>query len=463
MSIFAVVTICIVAVVCVIPLWLRPKALVGITLLGVLFVRTVTHLTGATVLDNLDDGLVLLTVLRACVERLSVRQSLRVSFPGIYAFVGFACFGIASILMRPPFDLSVALGGTFLACKAFVFGWAVAQFSWAPSDVRKMLRSGAWIVAFILVAAIPNALFPSQWSSVMSVNGGVIKRYGLPSMIGPFIHPFDLAFAASMSTVAIMAYRRHIAKSRISAVLLCGGAIATFLSFRRKDLLGLVTAMTALAQRFRWNGVLIAGFLCLPIAVVLAWPEISNQFQSISDDYLTTESQEARTVLTLGAWNLSTEYFPLGAGFGRYASRTAALVYSPEYFKLGFQTVYGLGPGVGQGSFLTDTSWPAILGETGIIGTLFFLLALFLLLRRALFWERRSDSPELRWIGATAIGWLILTLFQSTGAAVFTSPPMYAFLLGLVGLGVSLNRYEKNKPSTLMRDHEIQEIPHERP
>ncbi|MDR7160113.1 hypothetical protein [Arthrobacter sp. BE255] len=428
---------------CLVPLWFRPKLLVASALLCVLFVRTLTHLSGIEPLANLDDALVLLTVLRALVQRLSPgSQAVSAGFPGSIAFLGFASLGFLSALLRQPLDPTVVISGSFLATKAILFGWAVAQFQWQPKDVRKMARSAAFVVTIILGATAINAIIPGTWSSVFSVNGAPIVRYGLPSMIGPFIHPFDLAFAMSMSAIAIMSYRRYVGKSHFSAVLLAGSSIATFLSFRRKDLLGLLASTVILAQRFRWNGVLLGGFLCLPLAVVLAWPEITNQFQTINDAYFSAESSEARTVLSLGALQLANEYFPFGAGFGRYASRTAAIEYSPEYFRLGFNAVYGLGPGVGQGAFLTDTSWPAILGESGIFGTACFAFGLVLIFSRAISWERRGVTNEMKWIGATTIGWLILTLFQSTGAAVFTSPPMFAFFLGIVGLGTALQKYE---------------------
>lgn len=432
-----------VGTVCIVPLWFRPKLLVASTLLCVLFVRTLTHLSGIATLANLDDALVLLTVLRATIQRLSPSdQQVGAGFPGGLAFVGFASLGFFSALLRQPLDPMVVISGSFLATKAILFGWAVAQFHWQPNDVRKLAHSAALVVTVILGATVINAVIPGAWSKVFSVNGAPIVRYGIPSMIGPFIHPFDLAFAMSMSAIAIMSYRRYVGKSRFSAIILAGSSIATFLSFRRKDLLGLLTSGVILAQRFRWNGVLLGGFLCLPVAVVLAWPEITDQFQTISDSYFSAESSEARTVLSLGALQLANEYFPFGAGFGRYASRTAAIEYSPEYFRLGFNSVYGLGPGVGQGAFLTDTSWPAILGESGIFGTTCFGFGLVLILSRAISWERRGVTNEMKWIGATTVGWLVLTLFQSTGAAVFTSPPMFAFFLGMVGLGTALQRYE---------------------
>lgn len=58
----------------------------------------------------------------------------------------------------------------------------------------------------------------------------------------------------------------------------------------------------------------------------------------------------------------------MGAGFGTYGSFSAAKYYSPLYVKYGFEGSYGMSSNDYQ--FLTDTYWPMLLGQFGIIGTL---------------------------------------------------------------------------------------------
>ena len=45
-----------VAALALIPLWLKPKVLVGVALLVILFVRTLAHLSGVTALSNADEA-----------------------------------------------------------------------------------------------------------------------------------------------------------------------------------------------------------------------------------------------------------------------------------------------------------------------------------------------------------------------------------------------------------------------
>ncbi|WP_395640191.1 hypothetical protein [Pseudolysinimonas sp.] len=441
-TVFYAVTLSVLAGLALIPLWLKPKLLIGVAIVVILFVRTLAHLSGFAALSNADDGLVALVVVRAVFELRPHR--VRPSYPGMIFFLLFLVCGVAGSLLSPFFSPSILLSGAFLAIKGVLLGWAVAQFPWTPDDIRRAYRFGGGLVVVVLVATVLNAAAPGAWASVFAVQGETIDRYGLPSLSGPFIHPFDLAFFSAMAAVAIYAYRHVIGPSRFTSVLLVGTTLATFFSFRRKDLLGLLAALFSLATLTRRMRGVVAAVLVLPILVVIAWDEISAQVDQVVGSYLTVDSGEARTVLTLNAFELANHYAPLGAGFGRYASRTAATTYSPEYFRLGLENSYGLGPGL-RGFFLTDTSWPAIIGETGYLGTLMFLLAFVAIVLRARQWTL-GEEPMLRMIGFTALGWTILTVFQSTGAAVFTSPPMFGLLFSILGLGAALERRPEAVP-----------------
>ncbi|WP_207453798.1 hypothetical protein [Desertivibrio insolitus] len=430
----------------------RPKLLVAIALVAVLFVRTLTHLTGLQQVDVLDDALVVLCVISGLIVR--IRRGRAAHYPGFGFFCAFAVAGALSGVLHPELDLTVLASGVFLATKGILFGWAVAQLDWTEYDVIRSFRTGAVVVAVILGCCIANAVAPEAWAATFSPQGGIIYRYGLPSLMGPFVHPFDLAFVASMAGIAVLAYRMHIGRGALSMILFVGTALATIGSFRRKDSLGLLVSSGVLAAVSRNAKWLTVAFVALPIVILLAWDELLEEAQALSSAYFTVDSREARTVLTLGAYTVAGDYFPFGAGFGRYGSRTAAVNYSNEYLRLGFHTVHGLGFTEGTGNFLTDTSWPAILGEAGVFGAAFFVLGLLAMARRAWRW-RALDSPAARLLGTTGIGWIILTLFQSLGAAVFTAPPGFAFLFGLVGIGAAIEHGRRREPQRKERSQEL--------
>jgi len=76
----------------------------------------------------------------------------------------------------------------------------------------------------------------------------------------------------------------------------------------------------------------------------------------------------ARVSLYLNSFNVLKDYFPLGSGFGTYASYASSKYYSSLYYDYGMNTVYGLEPDPQNGNFIADTYYPSIIGEFGIFG-----------------------------------------------------------------------------------------------
>ena len=65
---------------------------------------------------------------------------------------------------------------------------------------------------------------------------------------------------------------------------------------------------------------------------------------------------------------MARDHLPIGAGFGMYGSHLSRAEYSPIYAQYGLDRVPLLGPD--QPYAVTDTYWPMVLGETGLIGLL---------------------------------------------------------------------------------------------
>jgi hypothetical protein len=211
-------------------------------------------------------------------------------------------------------------------------------------------------------------------------------------------------------------------------------ALVAVFSFRRKTWLGMMGSFLWLSSRARRPGVFAtAVFAVLGIVVVFA-STLSNAMTALVSTYLDqSEGTAARTVMTTDSFFVALDYFPLGAGFGRFGSETASEYYSPVYLERGYQHIWGLSEAAGNDLFLTDTMWPAILGEAGVFGLLAFVLALVAIFRRlrALSFDER---PIVRWLGLTGIAWIAQYLLESTGNPVFVSPPSYVPLFLLVGL-----------------------------
>jgi hypothetical protein len=171
------------------------------------------------------------------------------------------------------------------------------------------------------------------------------------------------------------------------------------------------------------------------------------------DEYVTPRGgPAARTVLTVDSFDVAADHFPAGAGFGRFGSAIAATTYSPEYLKRGYQDVWGLGRTAEQGRFLTDTEWPAVIGESGFLGAIAFALGLAAIYRAGARLYASRRAPVVRWAGLLTIGWLIACLVQSIATVSFTGPPVYALFFGLVGIVAVLSKQPEADPDETAPD-----------
>jgi hypothetical protein len=160
-----------------------------------------------------------------------------------------------------------------------------------------------------------------------------------------------------------------------------------------------------------------------------------------------TEDAPARVALYMGSLAIARDYFPLGAGLGRYGSWISRENYSDLYHQYGLDRVHGLRPS--NPRFVTDTFWPQVLGETGVVGTLCYATFILIVGLQVLRVARRVDlRPEL---AAVALGTVMIfgqTLAESLASAIFNSPSQIYLVMLVVGglLSVTIARDARAEP-----------------
>ncbi len=133
----------------------------------------------------------------------------------------------------------------------------------------------------------------------------------------------------------------------------------------------------------------------------------------------------ARSYLLDGGLRAFQEFFPLGAGFGTFGTEAARAYYSPLYNRYGVSAHWALGV---DGTELTDTFWPAIMAEFGLVGTVFYVVAIFIVLRRIV-----KSCVAKRFLLTSAVAFVAYTLIASTATGVFFSYTISCCML-LIGL-----------------------------
>lgn len=121
------------------------------------------------------------------------------------------------------------------------------------------------------------------------------------------------------------------------------------------------------------------GMIFLLLVTILSFiPALNNKVEDYIYIYTTEGASDsvARNALYMTSGRIAVDYFPFGTGQGTFAS--VASRFSPDKVMVdyGISNVYGLDEST-QGAFLLDTHWANILGENGILGTLFYLALFF--------------------------------------------------------------------------------------
>ena len=122
------------------------------------------------------------------------------------------------------------------------------------------------------------------------------------------------------------------------------------------------------------------------------------------------------------------DFFPLGSGFGTFASHLSGKYYSNLYEQYGIANVWGMRKD--QYMFISDVYWPYIYGQFGIFGLLIYVKLVFTAFIRQ-FHSGISDNSRI----AVAAVW-IYALIATTSEAYFTNGtgvPMALFLGVLIG------------------------------
>jgi hypothetical protein len=414
-----------------------PRVTVALSVLAILGARTLLHLVGVEQVTYLDEAVVVLCAVVLPLRRICTGKGLR-ALPGQYWFALACALGLAGGLVVG-MPTTTLLSGAFVMLKGVLFGWAVAQVNWNERDLRAAARAGVVLVVVCLAAVGANLAAPGAWASLLANKGGLEYRGSIPSLIGPFVHPLDLGQVMVAATISLLAWRATVDKRLLTLVLMIGTGLAALLTFRRTAVTALLVGILWMKAKLGSARALLAAALAVPLLAILMIGPLESIVSRTYADYIVAGDTSARTLLTRDSFAVAAEHFPLGAGFGRFGSEIAAQNYSPEYVARGYPAIWGLGPTKETGQFLTDTEWPAIIGETGLLGAIAFALGLAAIYRRGRRLCASGAQPLVRWAGLTAMGWVVTSLVLSIASVVFTGPPAYALLFGLAGILAALS------------------------
>lgn len=405
-----------------------------------LFQDSLTKLTGLSFLNYLDELFILglfgiaLLLRRGRMPRLAVRLILLTL---LYLAIGVICCLVFSEYR--PRDLMLA---ALLSIKFFLLVISMIILRPGVSTIRMMQDAVKALGAFCFVCGAVNFLLPSLWTALLPYTW-VEKRLGVTSVMGPFIHPGQ--FGWFMLFAGILYYSQYkTGRRRRDLVFAAAYAAMAMLSLKAKVILGVGCVVLADWFLVDHKKIYLTKYFG-PVAGIAAMIAVFGKYlyNTIGLYILGTVGEEtARHALLDRSFRIAADYFPAGVGFGKFGSWYARIRYSEYYYQYNCTTIYGLRPE--DPRFATDTFWPAVLGETGVLGLLVYLILLGMMGVRLL------KTARANWAGAFAkstalFGFLTLvqSLAESMGEAAFNSSPQNIFLGVAVGLGLCVGVYRK--------------------
>jgi hypothetical protein len=363
--------------------------------------------------------------------------------------------GVPTVVWLP------ALG---LAIKGLIFFYVVLWSRFEPWAIAAATRVtvvlGVVVVGLGLVEMLRRVDFQTFFglSEYRRFRGEVLVVKSLFSH--PALFGFFSTFAAIFGFALYLTTRR-----RIWLVAALFVSLGTFLSARRRAILALAGSLVAaLVATRRWfagwrDGLrvwlpLAAGMLVL---VVIFMSGMSDTFARAWNRYVDqpilqpggipqfgeTENTQARVALYETSILVGRDYFPLGAGLGRYGTWLSREHYSPLYEQYNLSEIRGLGPARPEDDgrlarvaapSATDTFWPAILGEMGVIGFIAYVGFLGTLGWILWFEVRRDDGLVLRTFRLAAGMVFAQAILESAASAMFYSPPRVYLVYLVVGV-----------------------------
>lgn len=308
-------------------------------------------------------------------------------------------------------DSYVALKFFMSIGASFLIFEELEDFSWLE---RKLWPALNIITGSLFVLCILDLCFGLFYTET---------RFGQPA-IKLFYSSYTALVAVCTLLCAIYMRLYEYFNKRILVPL--GMLFFIFLNTKRVKALGIMVCiffvyMFAFHRKKRLNRkVMIPAAIAVAIAVGSAAWQLFYYYYKIG-----TES--ARLVLTIVSPFIAMDHFPFGTGWGTYGSAFSVEPYSPVYKLYHIDGVWGISPG--YHSFVSDTFWPMILGQCGVIGFIAYTAALVLLILAVLRFRKGNAG-----VFAAGLVSILYLLVSSSSESAFVSPwaVSFGFLLGFL-------------------------------
>ncbi len=428
----------------------------GLAAFGVaaLLAESVNYWTGLDVRYLDEIGLPMILVVALVMHR----RRLRVPSPGIseLGLLVLIFAGLASSL-RSDVPAGTWVPGLLLLGKGVLTFYIVRCLDLDQGEIGRL--GGPVLIIGIAITAIGlvQSVNPAWAEQALRLPPTGQPRGSINVAGSVFTHPALYGWMTAFISLFLYA-RFAVLRDRAALLIALVANLGTLLSGRRSPVIGVAVGLLIGAARQvsagrrlgrAWAIVAAAILLVISASIPLlgafyaetlerygARPEVVVEVFADEPDPLVVAELQPRVALYAGSVAIARDELPLGAGIGRFGSHMSRESYSPLYEAYGLHRTHGLRERNPRA--VTDTFWPMILGETGLlglVGALVFVGGLGVRLWRA---AASEASPEVR---AFTLGALLVfseALVRSLVFPVFVAPPIAYFVFGAVALALGV-------------------------
>lgn len=345
----------------------------------------------------------------------------------------FSFLGIYSCYLNSDFILSQVILANFLSIKFLLLTFSILCIPFKQKYIDYIISRFLFIGKISLVVAVINILLPRLYLKLFPW-GFVSSRNGIISPCSIFEHPGTYGWY--MLVIASYYYSLYLKnKSKNSKNKFILYSIFALLSMKAKVILGLIVIIGGGIIITSGKKISIKKMLIPLIIIGIIGITFYDFLVYTYKLYFTFDIQvTARAAFNIYSLDIAKKFFPLGVGFGKFGSFYAGVYYSEYYYQYGMNIVYGLRPE--NLLYATDTYWPSIIAEVGVLGAVIFVNILCNIMINI---KKNFQYSEKNIIYLWSLLVFSQALVESLGAPTFNSAPQNIIIGVLLGIGLKRN------------------------
>lgn len=395
----------------------------------IIFQDSIKEITHLSIIDYFDEILILYFVMRALIRVFNQKEIPTLSGKLLVLTFTFWLIGIFSCLQNSSYQTFDLIMGSILMIKIHLLIISLIVSPLSEKQFTYFVDALLFIGKICLLTGIINFVFPKVWTTVIPY-AYEYRRSGFPSVMGLFIHAGQYGWFMLLISIIYYVYYKETG-NKVHLYKFVIYALAACMSMKVKVFVSIICIIAFDAFILQQKKISSNKIIISLIAIITVFCAFGSIIFDTYNMYFTDSTGSARFALLSGSLKILKDFFPIGVGFSKYGSYYPRIHYSEWYYEYGLNTVWGLRPG--ETFFGTDTFWPAIMGETGFLGIIVYVLLLYSIyhaLKRIFDKTRDLENTEMI-IPCLGLLVFIQTLVESTGEPIFNSSPQN-IVIGLI-------------------------------